>query len=419
MPINYQALFDMSMSHDEGMRALAATAAKKLTPAEIQEFSAFQKAHPAGDERHRQDNSFLGAPPELAALGVVGAARGIPAAANAVKDSGIVQGAMNASKGIPAAVKSGGLSYLGWEGASKIGDLLGLPAPLKTMLGLAGAHFAGGIGSSAGAAEEVGVPKATPPMSDAEFAATAGRQRGEPLVERPTKPGALRVGSDQIDNGDFPSQQGGVSVDPPNLDRVPKANRVDGGAIGRSQSGGVKVDVVPPSMPADVSRRKTRQEIDAIAGGQASPYLGKPPQGFKGTKFNEADGGADSLGQLLDATHGADHATMPNGGPGNKPPLTKPDVTRKSGTGSSHGPTDEYYNGKKYDIGTSGDAQTAAKRSKGRAMRDWAEKKTNQTDESMGHSEASKADNGRTRDAYNTDEAQMKKIRELLASMGI
>ncbi len=56
-----------------------------------------------------------------------------------------------------------------------------------------------------------------------------------------------------------------------------------------------------------------------------------------------------------------------------------PDVAQSlrkpTGPGSSHGPTSEYYNGVRYDTTLRGDAQSAAKYSKGKAMRAWAEKK--------------------------------------------
>jgi hypothetical protein len=62
--------------------------------------------------------------------------------------------------------------------------------------------------------------------------------------------------------------------------------------------------------------------------------------------------------------------------PNTPAPAAPPAAPLKVGvTGSSHGPNEAYYNGKKYNIGTSGDAQSAAKDAKGKAMRASAAKK--------------------------------------------
>lgn len=77
---DYRMLYDMSLSEDAGVRAQAATLAKKLTPEEGHDFVAFQQAEwkrRGGSERHREDNSVLGLPPEAAAIGIAGVARAV------------------------------------------------------------------------------------------------------------------------------------------------------------------------------------------------------------------------------------------------------------------------------------------------------------------------------------------------------
>ena len=52
------------------------------------------------------------------------------------------------------------------------------------------------------------------------------------------------------------------------------------------------------------------------------------------------------------------------------------EAERQAIRGTSHGPTADYWNGRKYDRSLTGDAQTAAGRTKGRAMRAWAARRT-------------------------------------------
>lgn len=59
--------------------------------------------------------------------------------------------------------------------------------------------------------------------------------------------------------------------------------------------------------------------------------------------------------------------------------MNSPTIGRSGAFDSSHGPTNEYFNGKKYDMSFASDAQDAASKSKSRAFRDWAEKKKSET----------------------------------------
>lgn len=134
-------------------------------------------------------------------------AGGVPAAIGSV---------LGAPSGVGGALKAGVGGYLGWEGAQAIGQALGLPSPIRNILGMAGAHMGGGFGKKsapAGApgaiAEEVQglnkAPKIGAPMSDAEYASRAGHPRGEFPSVGLKAPGAGRPGQ-----GLSPGEEAGV-----------------------------------------------------------------------------------------------------------------------------------------------------------------------------------------------------------------
>lgn len=76
-------------------------------------------------------------------------AGGVPAAIGSV---------LGAPSGVGGALKAGVGGYLGWEGAQAIGQALGLPSPIRNILGMAGAHMGGGFGKKGGPIESPSAP---------------------------------------------------------------------------------------------------------------------------------------------------------------------------------------------------------------------------------------------------------------------
>lgn len=120
MPINYQALYNMSVSQDPEQRKLAAQAAKNMTPQEYKEFFNFQTSlheQQGQGQETRKDRNILGVAPELATLG-------LPAKAAI----GGVNGAINMAKG--AASNMGYAAGMG--GLAAILHKLGVPSEVIT-----------------------------------------------------------------------------------------------------------------------------------------------------------------------------------------------------------------------------------------------------------------------------------------------
>lgn len=120
---DYRQLFDMVTSGDSSIRERGSALSKKLTPTEQQEFFDFQKQAHQGEGLHREDNSVLGVPPELAVIGGLGVARAVAGAGAGIVSKTLAGGKEIVSQGTPAikyqAVKSGL-------------EALGLPSSIST-----------------------------------------------------------------------------------------------------------------------------------------------------------------------------------------------------------------------------------------------------------------------------------------------
>lgn len=293
---DFPALHALVMEGDpRGLQAAA-----NLTPEEHQAYFDYQIAQGKGKgEFGRKDATLLGVPPEAA---IAGGLAVVPRLAGAIPSMGDFNPGLRTAA--TAAVGAG--AHMGI-------DSLPIPDSLKFVLHALTGHAQNKFGAKSAAppnateaeikalqekgmkiapvsmpasAEEMSKPGKYPVRnSDAvpsnltkekSYSDTAQRVtqggvqndfKGTASIKKPAN--IFRVGSDQIDNGDFPSQQGGVTMKQP--------------------SNEIKVKV-----------------------------------GAKGAKFEETDKGAKQLEELLDATHGKDRSNNPNGGPDKPTSKLKP-----------------------------------------------------------------------------------------------
>lgn len=140
---DYAALHAMQMSSDPSQQAQASALAKKLTPAEQSEFFDYQKSqHPQG-ERGRVDNSVLGVPPELAAVGLAGVA------------NAVTQPAISAVQRVAAgarSVASQAAPVVKYEVAKTTMEKMGVPTPLAMAAAMAISGYKKGGAPTAAAA---------------------------------------------------------------------------------------------------------------------------------------------------------------------------------------------------------------------------------------------------------------------------
>jgi hypothetical protein len=107
---------------------------------------------------------MMGAP--LLPPGIANAAAGAASGIGDLVPEGLKR-VLSMPSGLGGALKSGVGGYLGWEGAQAAGQMLNLPAPVRNILALVGAHFGSGLGrpgqgSAPAAVAEEAAPLAAP-----------------------------------------------------------------------------------------------------------------------------------------------------------------------------------------------------------------------------------------------------------------
>lgn len=190
---DYKALYGMLTSDDEGQRKQAQTMAGKLTSSEAQEFFDFQHAaHGPSPELHREDNSLLGAPPELAVAGALGVG-GAVAKAGAAGASKLAAGAKSAAGIVTPVIKE--------EMTRRALESMGVPTVIAAPIGfLVASHglkpSARAAASEPAIAEKVAATLAKTPEEITEGAISAGRAEGAAKVaaKSPAAPPLASVG---------------------------------------------------------------------------------------------------------------------------------------------------------------------------------------------------------------------------------
>ncbi len=136
-PEDYKWLFDHLTSDNEGQRKEAQQLAGKLTPEEAQQFFDFQHAaHGASPELHREDNSLLGMPPEVAVAGGLGLA-------NVAKSAtGLIPKAVAVTKAVA-------VPALKEEMTRRTLESFGVPRPFAAIIGGIVAGYRGGAAAEA------------------------------------------------------------------------------------------------------------------------------------------------------------------------------------------------------------------------------------------------------------------------------
>lgn len=183
---DYKALYGMLTSDDEGQRKQAQAMAGKLTSSEAQEFFDFQHAvHGPSPELHREDNSLLGAPPELAVAGALGIGGAVAKA-----------GAAGASKLAAAGKAAVGMAApaVKYEATKTVLEKLGVPSPMAVVAAMAMAGYKGGAKEAPAAAAEGSVADkvaktlARTPQQITDEAISAGRAEGAARAVQPSPP---------------------------------------------------------------------------------------------------------------------------------------------------------------------------------------------------------------------------------------
>lgn len=246
-----------------------------------------------GKELHRPDNSFLGLPPEAAAVtGVAGAMKGVAGGATSVLGK-VAPGAMEIGKvAIPLFV----IEQLPISQSAK--------TALMVAIGLKGG--VGGAGKAATAAEEIAPAAAkagevVAPMSDAEYLASTGRARG---TLKPASNGPAPTSKVPFEN-------------PPNLtqkmptEAVAAGEGPSGGARGVHVETGFNGHADPPNLqrsgpnpaPPNLSQKTS---TGAVRSGQG------PSGGARGAQVEQPGPGPSSSGvRLSEHPPGASNKTSP------------------------------------------------------------------------------------------------------------
>jgi hypothetical protein len=226
MPVNYQALYQLSISKDPVARQLAAQASKNMTPQEYKEFFDYQNqlhvAQGVGQET-RGDRNVLGVPPEMIPLGLPGA---LSATGIGSKVAAMGKDIYNSGKAaLPILAVGAGGKMLGLNQGTI--DMLMLATGLKG----GGGKNAVAEGNAATEAKVLG--ERTMPMSEAEYRATTGRPRN--VSKTPTLSGEASDVAGGVQN-DFRGPVGitgsgsGKIADQAGFDRALEAelNRITG-----------------------------------------------------------------------------------------------------------------------------------------------------------------------------------------------
>lgn len=262
---------------------------------------------------------MMGAP--LLPPGLTQAAAGLTSGVTSLISQSL-KGLLQMPSGMGGALKAGVGGYLGWEGAQAAGQALNLPAPLRNILALAGAHLGGGFGKGANpaAAEEgaMGGAKVTsrPPMSDAEFESAMGRPRfgaktANGLAPKSPAPSPRPDGGlpTTVKPGDYP----------PNVSTTRNSGDVREQVTGSSRRGYEDTyhSYDNRDYPLDEPNGKLMDDLKATLNKRQGVGLRPPSGSSKQAKFHEADQGAKELEELLNATgrldplNGASHGTLP------------------------------------------------------------------------------------------------------------
>jgi hypothetical protein len=136
---DYRQLHGLMMSSDPTLRAQAQAVAAKFTPAEQQAFFDYQQtANKGKGELTRTDATIGGAPPELAVVGGLGAARTIAGAG-----AGMVGKAVGAAQAAAPIVK--------YQATKSVLEHVGVPSPAATVVaGLVSGYRSQPAGASVG-----------------------------------------------------------------------------------------------------------------------------------------------------------------------------------------------------------------------------------------------------------------------------
>lgn len=179
-PDDFAALYQMSMSDDKASRAQARQLAEKLTADEAQRFFDFQHAqHGNNPELHREDNSLLGMPPELAAVSAVGVGGAVLKAS--------ASGASKLAAGTKAAAVAAA-PQLKYEMTKSTLQAFGVPGPLAAVAAMAVSSYKGGekaVPAAAGDADlasRVNRTLSRTPAQITDEAIAAGRAEGAARV---------------------------------------------------------------------------------------------------------------------------------------------------------------------------------------------------------------------------------------------